>query len=213
MSEELNLEDPMIDLDSLLARSDPAFRYAADTQKTDDLIARMAIGSRNEKTARRRAAWWKRPQIVIPIAFGAALLTTAGAIFIPFTYDYFGKKIDPDVIIPIHYTTDTGVTVDCQYGIYVGNPKSRSAAETALAGYFHTKDWSGIGQEIYRQAMAHPFIPGPNDHIDNDTLKVRDTFSFSHALDTVIYDQIPTGLLTHSVTRTGGESNCTGQLR
>lgn len=147
----------MTDLDRLIDRNDPARAYAEDTEQ---LIAEMAVTtSREASTAPGRQRWWRMPRIVVPIGIGAALVTTAGTLFIPPIFGINGRTVVAEVTIPIHYTTETGVTVDCTYGIYVGDPAKRTAADRKLADYLNTRGWSGIGQEIYDQAMANPFVP------------------------------------------------------
>lgn len=147
----------------------------------------------------------------MPIAIGTALVTTAGALIVPLALGINGQQVDIDALIPIHYTTETGVTVDCTYGIYVGDPADRTAADQELADYLNTQDWSGIGEEIYDQAMANPFVPGPNDDWQVDNQQIRDRFSFNRALN-VIYERIPADLMTEGMS-TGATTNCTGQLR
>lgn len=199
----------MTDLDQLIKRNDPA---AGLTDFTDQLISRMANAASTEvPTAGQRTPWWKKPRIVVPIVIGAAIMTTAGALVVPLALGINGMQVNVDARIPIHYTTETGVTVDCTYGIYIGDPANRTAANQTLANYLRAHDWSGIGEKVYHRAMANPFAPGPHDDWQVDTQQLRDQFSFNNALN-LIYDQIPTELMPKGMS-TGGTTNCTGQLR
>lgn len=199
----------MTDLDRLITRNDPAGSF---TDYTDQLITQMANAASSEvSTARLRTSWWKKPRIVVPIVIGAAIMTTAGALIVPLALGVNGIQVDVDARIPIHYTTETGVTVDCTYGIYVGDPAHRTAADHRLAKYLSAHDWSGIGEKVYDRAMANPFVPGPNDDWEVDNQELRDQFSFNNALN-LIYERIPADLMTEG-TSTGATTNCTGQLR
>lgn len=200
----------MTDLDELVDRSDPARGY---TDRTENLVALMAASAASEASVvQARKPWWRVPRIVVPmVALGAAIVTTAGALLVPLTLVIDGVEVEPEVIIPIHYVTGTGVVVDCAYGIDVGAPASRTAAEQALADYLHSQDWSGVGQEIYERAMANPFVPGPDDEGEFDNQEIMDHISFTSALG-VIYERIPAGMMTEGVSA-GGTMTCTGQLR
>ena len=199
----------MADLDILLDRNDPAREYI---ENTENLVTQMATGTGDEEIpARRPTSWWKTPRFVVPAATGAALLMTAGAVFVPLQLAINGQSVDIDVVIPIHYTTETGVTVDCSYGIYVGDPLNRTPADQKLVDYLDAQDWSGIGDEIYDRAMANPYVPGPNDDLEFDTQEVRDRFSFMEAL-MVIHERVPADLIVDGMS-TGSTMDCTGQLR
>ncbi|UJP10343.1 hypothetical protein L2X99_01095 [Microbacterium sp. KUDC0406] len=159
----------------------------------------------------RRRHWWKRPRIVVPIAFGIAVLATGAAEYVPLMLGVNGTPVDVEVRIPIHYVTDSGVTIDCEEGLYVGDPAHRTAADEKLADFLKAQDWSGIGQEIYDKAIAEPFVPGPNDDWEVDTQELRDGFSFRNA-ESLIYERIPDEL-TPDGTSIGGTGTCAGQLR
>lgn len=199
----------MTDLDKLIKRNDPA---AGFSDLTDQLISQMANTAKSEASkVRQRTHWWTKPRLVVPIAIGAAIMSTAGAVIVPLALAVNGVPVDVDARIPIHYTTDTGVTVDCTYGIYVGDPAHRTAADQRLAQYLSTHIWSGIGEKVYRRAMANPFVPGPNDDWNVDTQQLRDQASFNNALS-LVSEQIPADTMTEGMS-IGGTTNCTGQLR
>ncbi|MFE6736180.1 hypothetical protein [Microbacterium sp. NPDC057650] len=195
----------MDDLDALLNRSDPARGRLNDI---DPLIADLA----NATASAPRRHWWKRPRIVLPIAFGVALLATGAAAYVPLTLFINGQRAESEVRIPIHYETETGVTVDCWYGIYVGDPANRTEADQRLADFLNAQDWTGIGQRIYEKAIAEPFAPGPNDDWEVDTQEIRDDFSFNRALSELVDGRVPESLV-HDGMGWGATSNCTGQLR
>ncbi len=194
----------MDDLDELLHRSDPA---RGRLTAADGILARLSAAA----AVTPRRSWWKRPRIVIPAALGVAVLASGAAAVVPMALRVNHTWAEVDVRIPIRYVTDTGVTIECEYGLYVGEPQRRTPADEELAAFLRAEDWNGIGQEIYDTAMREPFVPGPNDDIQNDTQAVRDSFSFQRALS-VIDQRIPEHLM-HDVAGGGGTSTCTGQLR
>lgn len=196
-------------LDDLLARTDPG---RSRTHGTADLIDRMSAAAADDvRSERARRPWWRRPRFILPVAVMAAAATTGAAIAIPLSQLLVGgTAVDYDVTIPIRYTTHTGVQIDCRYGIYIGDPATRSPADDALAAYLDEQDWTGIGQEIYDEAMADPFVPGPDDDLEVDTQALRDSFSFQKATG-IIYDRIPADLMAG--TTTGSASDCDGRLR
>jgi hypothetical protein len=122
-----------------------------------------------------------------------------------------GTQVDLDVEIPIIYTTDNGMDVSCRYGIYFGDPAHRTAGDEQLAEFVENHDWTGIGQRIYDEAIANPFVPGPNDDWEVDNQELRDNFSFNIALSSIIWEEIPK---SPQAGWTGGAtSDCTGKLR
>ena len=197
-------------LTSDIASADPA--RGPEEARTHDLVRSMAVAARQRSMADapRRPRWWKQRRTMIPLGIAGVLALTGAAIAIPLNLSINGIEVDLDVEIPIVYTTDTGVQVSCRYGMYFGDPVDRSEADEELAQFVADHDWTGIGQRIYDEAIANPFVPGPNDDWEVDTQEIRDDFSFNRALD-LIYAEIPDELLQdgHS---SGGASDCTGQL-
>ncbi len=155
--------------------------------------------------------WWKRRRILIPFGIVGVVALTGAAIVIPLSLLVNGTQVELDAEIPIVYTTDTGVDVTCRYGIHFGDPTHRTAADERLAEFVQNHDWTGIGQHIYDEAIANPFVPGPNDDWEVDTQEIRDDFSFSRATD-LIWDEIPAGLQQDGQSA-GATMDCTGQLR
>lgn len=198
-------------LKSQIAAADPA-RELNDAQ-TGALVRRMSVDAyqaASSNTAVSRVPWLRRRPGVALLAIGGALTLTGAAVAIPLTLWVGGTQVDLDAKIPIAYTTDTGVDVTCEYGIYFGNFENRSEADEQLARFVHEHDWSGIGQRIYDEAIANPFTPGAADDWDVDTQALRDRTSFIEATD-LIWNEIPVEL------QQGGQSssatmNCTGQL-
>lgn len=162
-------------------------------------------------TSRGSTPWWKRRRTMIPLGIVGALALTGAAVFVPLNLAVNGTQVDLDVEIPIVYTTDTGVDVSCRYGMYVGDPASRSAADERLAAFVKNHDWTGIGQRIYDAAMANPFVPGPDDDWEVDNQELRDNASFFNALG-MIWEEIPAELQEDGQS-SGGTSDCTGKLR
>jgi hypothetical protein len=198
-------------LTSDIASADPAMVPTGAT--THDLVRRMAAAARQASTdmADARRPWWKRPGTMVPLGIVGALALTGAAVAVPLRLWVNDIPVKLDVEIPIVYTTDTGLEVSCRYGIYFGDPVNRSDADEELAQFVANHDWTGIGQRIYDEAIANPFIPGPNDDWEVDSQDIRDSFSFGRATD-LIWAEIPEDLRQTGLSA-GGTSDCTGQLR
>jgi hypothetical protein len=151
-------------------------------------------------STRRRSFRWKRPAFLLPIIGIAALATTAGAV----AYSFGGN---PDVVIPINYVTANGHSVSCAYALHVGTDTSTDAA--ALRKFVATHNWSGVGQKVYAEAIAHPYVPTPGEKGQFTPANI-DRFSFELALNTVISNQDPAGEEPQGMS--SAESNCLGEL-
>lgn len=200
-------------LHSELASADPA--ACIDDATRDDLVRRLSADVRREALAAPATVmpWWKRRRAIIPLGIAGVAALTGAAVLVPLGLAINGTEVDLDAEIPINYTTDTGVAVSCRYGIYFGNPATRGPADEQLAAFVEDHDWTGIGQRVYDDAMANPFVPGPNDDWEVDTQEIRDDFSFFTALNRVIWDEIPVALREHDGQEAGAASDCTGTLR
>lgn len=155
--------------------------------------ASRAEAVRSRAKRRRRSVW------LIPGAVVAAGALTAGA-------TVFAPYFDPDVRIPIEYVTDTGVEITCTYALRVGSVVGGENPE--LREWLTSQDWSGVGQRIYEDAVANPFIPGEDDK-GEWTSELRDSVSFFDAMGQQI--SAPDGLAVFG-DEVAGTSDCTGQL-
>lgn len=198
-------------LKSDLASADPV-SGGADA-KLHEFVRQMAFGAQEAVTAESpaRTPWWKRRRTMIPLGIAGVVALSAAAWLVPLSEIVNGTPVKLDAEIPINYTTDTGVDVSCRYGIYIGDPAHRSAADERVAKFVETHDWSAIGQRIYKKAIANPFVPGPGDDEEVDTQASRDTASFDNATD-LIWNEIPSDVRA-GVQSAGMTSDCTGQLR
>lgn len=201
-------------LPSEIASADPLVGAdRADDARLGSLVRRMAAEARDSAAmeSAARKPWWTRRRTLFPLAIAGAVVLTGAAVAVPLSLWVNGTQVELDAEIPIVYTTGSGVEVTCRYGIYFGDPASRSDADERLAEFVATHDWAGIGQRIYDEAIANPFIPGPDDDLEVDDQETRDRFSFFNATD-VIWQEIPDELRSagHS---SGGTMDCTGRLR
>ena len=195
-----------MDISDELAAADPA---TPSDPKVRELVASMSAGAEREIRSNRRP-FWRRRRVIIPTLVVGALTLAGAAVVVPLSLWVNGTQVDV-VNIPINYTTDTGVQVSCRYGIYFGDPANRTEADEDLTEFVENHDWDGIGQRIYDEAMANPFVPGPNDDWEVDNQELRDNFSFNRALS-VIWTEIPEEL-QKSAQSAGGTTDCKGQLR
>jgi hypothetical protein len=193
-----------------LASADPV--RGGDDAELHDLVRRVAADAQATATTgiASRAPWWRRRRAIVPISLGVLTVATGAAVLIPLQLSVNDTPVELDVEIPIVYTTDTGIEVSCRYGLHFGNPVDRSAADERLAAFVRGHDWTGIGQRIYDEAIANPFVPGPDDDWEVDTPELRDQSSFIHATK-LIWAEIPDELL-HDEWSSGSTMDCTGVL-
>lgn len=200
-------EHDMSDLES-------ANPVAADgDDKLHELVGQMALTARlqAEESSAEAAQWWKRPRALLPIGVVSIVALTGGAILIPLTLSVSGVQVEPDVEIPIVYTTDTGVNVSCREQIFFGEPSERDEADARIAEFMRTHDWTGIGQRIYEDALATPIIP----ERDGGTEPGFDQASFSAATSRLIEAEIPASLRgagEEEGTVYSSATDCTGEL-
>lgn len=197
-------------LKSDLASADPV--TGGEDAELRGLVRRMARDAQAVATmgAASRTPWWKRRRVMVPMGLAALVAVTGAAVLIPLQLGINGTQVELDAEIPIVYTTDTGVEVSCRFGIYFGDPADRSAADERLAAFVNEHDWTGIGQRIYEEAIANPFVPGSDDDWEVDTPELRDQSSF-HRATQVIWEEIPDDLL-HDGWSSGSTMDCKGQL-
>jgi hypothetical protein len=188
---------------------------AADgDDKLHELVGQMARAARlqaGEERSVEAATWWKRPRALLPISVVSIVALTGGAILIPLTLSVSGVEVEPDVEIPIVYTTDTGVDVSCREQIFFGEPSGRDEADVRIAEFMRTHDWTGIGQRIYEDALATPIIP----ERDGGTEPGFDQASFSAATSRLIEAEIPASLRgagEEEGTVYSSATDCTGEL-
>ena len=197
-------------LKSDLASADPV--AGGEDATLHGLVQRMARDAQAAAATGTagRSSWWKRPRAMVPMGLVALVAVTGAAVLIPLQLGINGTHVELDAEIPIVYTTDTGVEVSCRFGIYFGDPADRSPADERLASFMNEHDWTGIGQRIYDEAIADPFVPGPNDEWEVDTPELRDQSSFFRATE-VIWEEIPDNLM-HDGWSSGSTMDCKGQL-
>jgi|GEM_PF-1851484 len=200
-------------LQSELALADPA--AGGEDAELHALVRRLSTDAREASLtgSATRMPWWKRRRAIGPIGIAGIVALTGAAVLVPLGLRINGTQVDLDAEIPIVYTTDTGVDVSCRWGIVFGDPVNRSAADERLAEFVENRDWTGIGQRIYEEAIANPFVPGPNDDWEVDNQELRDYSSFNNALNLVIWEEIPASLLAQEGQSAGATSDCTGKLR
>jgi hypothetical protein len=198
-------------LQSELASADPA-------EGGEDAIRHALVGQMSRDAQRASIAgadapvvWWRRRRVMVPLGVAGIIALTGAVVLVPLQLSVNDTAVDLDAEIPIVYTTDNGVDVSCRFGIYIGDPVERTAADDTLAEFVEEHDWDGIGQRIYDEAIAHPFVPGPDDDWEVDSQEIRDSFSFHRALD-LIWQEIPAELQADGQAA-GSTSDCTGRLR
>lgn len=205
------------DLDALLDAADPSRDPLSEAtlRAADDLVTatRHAPAPRRRRT---RRVWI--PALTIGVlAFGAGTgAAVAGGLFdswhVHFTIggETVDKDVTADAVIPLTWTTRAGDHMSCTWAI------SYSWGETAdIAAFVAAHDWTGIGQRAYDYHLAHPYYPERVEFIDQDgtrTLLTPEEIraagpEFSHAVDTVIGDELPADLRDDEYFSTG-QTDC-----
>lgn len=186
---------PTVDDVLVGSKSEPPASIALNAALDSLVVETQAASEAQRSKARRRNLW------LVPTVAAGALALTAGAVL-------FTPNFDPDVRIPIEYVTDADETVSCTYALRVGSVIGGENPE--LREWVLAQDWTGVGQRIYDDAIAHPYVPDVN--VEGEFTQERiDSVSWFTALDRQIIDQIPADL-TGFGDEIAGASNCTGQL-
>ena len=157
-----------------------------------------------------RPRWWRDWKIMVPVGVGAALALTGSAILAPLLIGVDGEWVDLDARIPIVYETETGLSVSCEYGVYVSSGDSRTAADQRAAEILASEDWTGVGQDVYDSAIANPHTPQQGEVWTNDTPELRDGIAFKLALTRVVTSRLPHDLQSVGMRST---DTCTGPFR
>ncbi|MFJ4037185.1 hypothetical protein ACIPVB_03800 [Microbacterium sp. NPDC090007] len=155
----------------------------------------------------RRYGW----RVLVPAAFAAVAVTTGAALAVPVWLGMGGERVDPDVVIPIRYTTSTGVDVSCSWAVHVGDAE-RSPIEERVAEALRETSWDGVGQDIYDQAIENPRTPEPGETGAVDTQEARDAISFKVAILPVVERRLPAEL-HGAASQWGSTDTCTGPFR
>jgi len=159
------------------------------------------------REAVRRRPWWKNWKVMLPIGVvGVLALTGAGVAAAPLI---LADGVELDARIPITYVTESGVTVNCVYGLIRNGENGRTAERERAAEFLANEDWSGVGQEIYDFAIAHPVTPQEGEVWTNDTPDVRDAISFKLAVIPVISSHLPADL-REAGSQLASTDTCTG---
>ncbi|WP_423494036.1 hypothetical protein IM711_10925 [Microbacterium esteraromaticum] len=182
-------------VDELLRGSTKSYEPSIVTRAAlESLVDASRAEAARTRVNRRRRSFWLIPGAVV----AAGALTAGAALFAP--------HFDPDVRIPIEYATDTGVEVTCTYALRVGSVVGGENPQ--LREWLASQDWSGVGQRIYEDAVANPFVPGEDDE-GEWTAEIVDSVSFFDAMARQI--AVPDGLAVFG-DEVAGTSDCTGQL-
>ena len=200
----------MDNLDERLRAADQAARIRPDVAAA--LIADMT--EQLPREAVRRRPWWMNWKVTLPIGVVGLLAVTGAAVAAPLILAVGEpyKIVELDARIPITYVTESGTTVDCVYGIYLNGHGGRTAQQERAAGFLANEDWTGLGQEIYDFAIAHPSLPKEGEVWTNDTPGVRDAISFKLAVIPVISSRLPADLRAVG-SQFVSTDTCTGPFR
>lgn len=196
-------------LDDHLRHADPALRLRRDV--TDALLEDIADRLPAQKTRARRR-WWRDWRIALPIGVVSVVALSGAAIVAPLVLGVNGEWVELDARIPITYQTNSGVSVTCEYGLYVSSENGRTADDERLAAFFAREDWTTIGQEIYDFAIANPVEPREGEVWTNDSPETRDAISFKLAFYPVIQSRLPADLRGNG-SGWSSTDTCTGPYR
>lgn len=193
-------------LDEELRQADPAARL--QRERATSLIMAMAIELPSQPA--RKRPWWKHWRITLPVGVVGVLALTGATLAVPFVLGIDGESVDIDARIPIAYVTGSGVSVDCIYGVFVSSQSGRTEEDERVAEFLADEDWSGIGQEVYDYAIAHPRTPQAGEVWNDDSAELRDAVSFKLAMTAVITAHLPPEMQGAGWAST---DTCTGPFR
>jgi hypothetical protein len=175
-------------LDDLLHRSAPAARgHEVGVRVQVDSLSMKAKEQASRGRRGRRIAWAALPVLLVP---GIAFATTAST----------EPRMVPDYSIPVSYTTDTGVSVECTIDFFNGELDYRESS-TAQVDYLRGQDWTGIGQRIYDRAL----VVEADGTADGGS-------AWGWAEDELIAKTVPDSTFQQGDGGFGSNSDCTGQL-
>ncbi|MFS0731891.1 hypothetical protein ABC304_07780 [Microbacterium sp. 1P10UB] len=196
----------MDELTERLDQADPA------TGLRRDEAAALIMAMVDELPADRmqRPRWWQNLRIMVPLGAVGALALTGAAIAVPLVIAVNGEHVDLDARVPIVYETETGVSVTCEYGVYVMSGDARTAEDERAAEILASEDWTGVGQDVYDSAIANPHVPQEGEIWANDSPELRDGVAFKLALTRVITSRLPPDLQGVGM---GSTDTCTGPFR
>lgn len=176
----------MTSLDDRLKDADPA-RGFSDASFSPQVLAMWDRAQSGPPARPRRKRW----RIAIPV-IALAVVTTGGAIAVPMTMRIGeqGTIVEPDAQIPINYTTLSGTEVFCSYRVYLGDDV-RTTRDDEVAAVLADTDWTGVGQDIYDQAISNPRGPVDGEVWTVDSPEIRDQHSFILAVLPVVEGRLP----------------------
>lgn len=191
-------------LDTLLRRSAPAALadHPAVEANVLALVGETDAAARPARRLRRALRFAAIPAVPL-----LALALSAGV----------EERLVPDLTIPVSYVTDTGVPVSCS--IFVFNGEVNWVEESfAAVDYLKAREWSGIGQRIYAQALIEETEVARLARTDEAVWSVDgvnppdaatiEQIAWSIAESKLIDGSVPAQPGDHW----GGDSDCSGQL-
>lgn len=137
----------------------------------------------------------RRVPHLVPILAISGLALTGGA-------TAWVTSVQPDVVIPVAYTTDVGQPIECVIYLEVPNP--------AIREHLSNTDWAGIGSRIYDRALAATLEPGDGQTFNSE--QDRDSWSWFTAAGELTTGNIPVDLLPENDVVAASDSSCTGDL-
>jgi hypothetical protein len=193
------------ELDTRLRQSRP--RVDADAATSVTLRA-MVAGARDDAQPirkRRRRLWLA----AIPAVPALAFALTAGV----------EARLAPDLTIPVHYVTDTGVQVSCSIFLFNGEIYWQEVSFSEL-NYLRKQNWAGVGERIYQDALiqdsklsraAAEVPPSPIVRQADGTApdeRTIERMAWSLAESDIV--KVPESDMSYG--GYGGDSDCSGQL-
>lgn len=127
---------------------DEALEAGRGQPAADDPNIAASISSLVEATKRegrrRIPDWLRRALVLLWVVPVGGLALTGGAVL-------FDSTVNPDVVVPIVYTTGTGQTFQCTVLIEGGS--FFHPGSSMIADALEDRNWDGIGQAMYERAL------------------------------------------------------------
>lgn len=167
-----------------------------------------APAARLRRIAARGRRWLptRRGLAVAGVALVSGVaLTAAASVWVPALWvGPDAQKVDVDLVLPVVYTTLSGESIRCTYGVYFNPEAGRANLDAALSA-LHNQDWTSFGDDVKNYALAHPFIEG-----DSADTGQRERIAFELAAATIVRERA--GDLLPEDTAISYTNDCPGRL-
>lgn len=154
---------------------------------------------------------WRRGSAIVALTLSAVVLTAGAALVQPTLFvGAEGTRVDADLTIPVNYTTQSGQSVACTYGIYFNPTSGRSSDLEDDLRSLADENWDGFGEAVKQYAIENPFTPPSDPGWANADRRVLERMAFEEAIDVIIRERAHGVISPDAAVLT--TSDCSGEL-